>query len=244
MYKVLLNLKRILFNHLEFLDHCYYMSSFSESKALDLIAESAEDFVKHTNRQLVRIYPAASRTNSSNFSPFPYWSVGSQIVALNYQTECKEMRFYHGFFRRNGNCGYVLKPSHLTSNTLTAPLERDQSQKYLKIRVISGQHLPKVGDSENSIVDPYVTIKIMGHEADSFSSRTRVVTNNGFSPYWDEVFEFFLRAPEFAVICFTVKDSQIIGKSRFVGSYALPVLCLMPGKYLIDTVFINSCIFL
>lgn len=195
-----------------------------------MIAESANDFVKHTSRQLVRIYPAASRTASSNFSPFLYWAVGSQIVALNYQTDCKELRLYRGLFRQNGNCGYVLKPSYMIDSNVPFQLERETLQKYLKVRIISGQHLPKVGDFENSIVDPYVTMKILGHSGDTFASRTRVVTNNGFNPYWNESFEVFLRAPELAVICFTVKDSQRIGASRFVGSYALPVNCLSPGE--------------
>jgi hypothetical protein len=210
-------------------DECYHISSFSEGKASDLIAESADAFVKHTTRQLVRIYPAATRTTSSNFSPFPHWAVGSQIVALNYQTNSKEMRLYRGFFRQNGSCGYVLKPDYLINDKFPVALERDKLLKYLKVRIISGQYLPKVGDNENSIVDPYVTIKILGHSADTFTFRTRVVTNNGFNPYWNESVEVFLRAPELAVICFTVKDSQTIGASRFIGSYALPVNCLAPG---------------
>lgn len=210
-------------------DKCYHISSFSEGKALDLITESSEDFVRHTTRQLVRIYPAATRTTSSNFSPFPHWAVGSQVVALNYQTNSKEMRMYRGFFRQNGNCGYVLKPQYLINNTFPLPLQHDKLQKYLKVRIISGQYLPKVGENENSIVDPYVTIKILGHSADTFSFRTRVVANNGFNPYWDEAVEVFLRAPELAVICFTVKDSQTIGASRFIGSYSLPVNHISPG---------------
>lgn len=208
------------------------MSSFSEGKALDLIEESTADFVRHNSRQLVRIYPAATRTNSSNYCPFPYWLVGCQMVALNYQTDSKEMRFYRGLFRQNGNCGYVLKPDYLTDAGVPYPLPTgDQMKKYLKIKIISGQYLPKVGDSETSVVDPYVTIKIMGHGADSSASaRTRVVTNNGFNPYWNETFEFFLRAPELTVVCLTVKDSQMIGKSRFIGSYSLPVAHIMPGN--------------
>ncbi|EFX76852.1 hypothetical protein DAPPUDRAFT_54889, partial [Daphnia pulex] len=217
------------FSHSLNKDQCYHISSFSESKASDLIAESADAFVKHTTRQLVRIYPAATRTTSSNFSPFPHWAVGSQIVALNYQTNSKEMRLYRGFFRQNGSCGYVLKPDYLINDKFPVALERDKLLKYLKVRIISGQYLPKVGDNENSIVDPYVTIKILGHSADTFTFRTRVVTNNGFNPYWNESVEVFLRAPELAVICFTVKDSQTIGASRFIGSYALPVNCLAPG---------------
>lgn len=34
-----------------------------------------------------------------------------QLVALNYQTPDRPMWLNHGFFQRNGKCGYVLKPS-------------------------------------------------------------------------------------------------------------------------------------
>lgn len=196
------------------------------------MTESSQEFLRHTNRHLIRIYPIATRTNSSNFSPFSYWEVGSQIVAMNYQTSSKEMRLYRGFFIQNGNCGYVLKPGYLLRNNADAlPLECQRPlPQYLKVKIISGQSLPKVGDKETSVVDPYVTIKVLGHSADTFSSRTGVIANNGFNPYWNETFEVFLQTPDLAVICFTVKDSQTMGPSRFVGSYALPVKCMRTGK--------------
>lgn len=58
------------------------MFSLSERKALELAAESKTLFIRHTQRQLVRIYPAGSRTNSSNYSPFPFWFAGCQIVGI------------------------------------------------------------------------------------------------------------------------------------------------------------------
>ena len=33
-----------------------------------------------------RIYPKGTRLDSSNYNPVPFWNVGSQLVALNYQT--------------------------------------------------------------------------------------------------------------------------------------------------------------
>lgn len=33
-----------------------------------------------------RIYPKGTRVDSSNYSPQPFWNVGCQMVALNYQT--------------------------------------------------------------------------------------------------------------------------------------------------------------
>lgn len=202
------------------------MSSFSESDAANLINDSLCDFIRHTKRQLVRVYPSASRACSSNYSPFPFWSAGAQIVALNFQTNSKEMRFYRGFFQSNGNCGYVLKPSSLIGNE---NYQECLMEKRLKISVISAQRLPKTSVDSASIVDPYVTIKIQS-DVDTLEGRTRVVANNGLNPLWNETFEFVIKSPEMAVVCFTVKDKQSVGRSHFVGSYALPVRCIKPGN--------------
>lgn len=35
---------------------------------------------------LSRVYPKGQRIDSSNYNPIPFWNVGAQIVALNYQT--------------------------------------------------------------------------------------------------------------------------------------------------------------
>jgi hypothetical protein len=55
------------------------MSSFSEAKANNLIETAGAAFADYNKRQLSRIYPAGSRTSSSNFNPVDYWSVGCQI---------------------------------------------------------------------------------------------------------------------------------------------------------------------
>ena len=210
---------------------CYHISSLSEGRASELIENSAADFIRHTERQLVRIYPAATRAGSSNFNPFPYWDVGCQIVALNYQTNRKEMRMYRGRFRENGDCGYVLKPAYLTDGSDAACLRDRETilRKYFKVRIVSGQQLPKADDDSEDILDPYVSLKIQGHPADTFKFKTKHVSNNGFSPYWNETVETFIRVPELAVVCFTVKDRRAISSNRFIGSYALPFNSLMPG---------------
>lgn len=53
------------------------------------------------------------RYDSSNYNPVPYWTVGCQMVALNYQTPGLPMQLNLGKFRDNGGCGYVLKPPEL-----------------------------------------------------------------------------------------------------------------------------------
>lgn len=45
-----------------------------------------KDFLQYNRKALSRIYPKGQRVESSNYDPFPLWSVGCHMVALNYQT--------------------------------------------------------------------------------------------------------------------------------------------------------------
>ena len=64
-----------------------------------------------TERQFVRTYPKGTRFDSSNYDPMPMWRCGVQMVSLNFQYPDTFMHLNQGFFRRNGGCGYVLKPA-------------------------------------------------------------------------------------------------------------------------------------
>lgn len=44
------------------------------------------NLVKHCRNHLVRVYPKGMRVNSTNYEPHRYWSAGTQLVAINWQT--------------------------------------------------------------------------------------------------------------------------------------------------------------
>jgi phosphatidylinositol phospholipase C gamma-1 len=72
------------------------ISSFSEIKAEKLMLYEPKFFLWYHQVMLSRLYPKATRMDSSNYSPMPFWNVGSQIVALNYQTPGSFLeRFLH-----------------------------------------------------------------------------------------------------------------------------------------------------
>jgi hypothetical protein len=64
-------------------------------------------------RQLSRIYPRATRLESSNYMPQVFWNAGCQMVALNYQTLDLGMQLNLGIFEYNSRCGYLLKPDFM-----------------------------------------------------------------------------------------------------------------------------------
>lgn len=86
------------------------MLSLSETKHEEM-QEMAAKVVEYTNHHLMRIYPKGLRVDSSNYNPMPFWILGAQLVALNYQTDGRAMWVNNCRFRANRQCGYVLKPA-------------------------------------------------------------------------------------------------------------------------------------
>ncbi|XP_049912536.1 1-phosphatidylinositol 4,5-bisphosphate phosphodiesterase delta-1a isoform X2 [Epinephelus moara] len=213
----------------------YEMSSFKESKAFNLADTSGTAYVHHNMDKLSRIYPAGSRTDSSNYNPVPMWNVGCQIVALNFQTPSKEMQLNQGRFLPNAFCGYILKPEFLRDlssqfdpNTLSRGpwLKR----KTFNVMVISAQQLPKVNkDKHKSIVDPLVRVEIYGVPADNATKETHYIENNGFNPMWNKSFKFDIHVPELAMLRFVVEDYDSTSQNDLVGQYCLPLTSVQNG---------------
>ncbi|KAM3607652.1 uncharacterized protein V6R79_011356 [Siganus canaliculatus] len=222
------------FEHARSQAKCYEMSSFSESKAKKLTKETGADFVQYNTRQLSRIYPSGLRTDSSNYNPQELWSVGCQIVALNFQTAGLEMDLNDGLFRQNGGCGYVLKPDFMRDSNTQFSLEKPEERAgyrplRLSIQVISGQQLPKVNQKEGSIVDPLVRVEIYGAPQDQAKEETNHINNNGFNPLWNETLNFVVHTPELALVRFVVEDYDKASRNDFIGQFTLPFTCIQEG---------------
>ncbi|XP_063159380.1 1-phosphatidylinositol 4,5-bisphosphate phosphodiesterase delta-1 isoform X1 [Candoia aspera] len=210
------------------------ISSFNESKALKLAQESGIDFIHYNVRHLSRIYPAGWRTDSSNYNPVEMWNMGCQIVALNFQSRDSEMDVHQGRFQENGFCGYVLKPEFLRDeqskfNPKSIMEGPWYNPKKFQVKIISGQQLPKVNKSKNSIVDPRVIVEIHGVPRDNGKKQTKVIDNNGFNPAWNETFEFEVDVPQLALVRFAVEDFDASTKNDFIGQFAAPFTSLKRG---------------
>ncbi|KAG8222263.1 hypothetical protein J437_LFUL001461 [Ladona fulva] len=209
----------------------YEMSSFPETKAEKLIClQENKFFLKYHQHQFSRVYPKGQRIDSSNYNPVPFWNSGCQMVALNYQTPDKAMQLNQAKFRENGYCGYLLRPDFMFRdefdpcypNTLVGvePLA-------LSIRVIGARHLSKTGRGTAS---PYVEVEVIGAEFDSgVKLTTKPIADNGFNPVWNDICDFDVLNPHFALLRFLVQDEDMFGDSNFIGQATYPVLCLRTG---------------
>ncbi|XP_031422621.1 inactive phospholipase C-like protein 2 [Clupea harengus] len=211
------------------------MCSFNEVDANRFANEFPEDFVGYNKRFLSRVYPTPMRIDASNMNPQDFWKCGCQIVAMNYQTPGLMMDLNLGWFRQNGNCGYVLRPAIMREEvSYFSANARDSlpgvSAQLLHIKVISGQNLPKPRGSaaKGDVVEPYIYVEIHGIPADCAEQRTKTVSQNGDNPIFDESFEFQINLPELAALRFVVLDDDYIG-DEFIGQYTIPFECLQPG---------------
>ncbi|XP_044305306.1 inactive phospholipase C-like protein 2 [Varanus komodoensis] len=209
--------------------------SFNEVLATKYANENPGDFVNYNKRFLARVFPSPMRIDSSNMNPQDFWKCGCQIVAMNFQTPGLMMDLNIGWFRQNGNCGYVLRPaimreevSFFSANTKDSV--PGVSPQLLHVKIISGQNFPKPKGSgaKGDVVDPYVYVEIHGIPADCAEQRTKTVHQNGDNPIFDESFEFQINLPELAMVRFVVLDDDYIG-DEFIGQYTIPFECLQTG---------------
>jgi len=140
---------------------CTDMHSFSELKVSKLTKDPANVplWRKYNLDHLSRTYPAGGRVDSSNYNPIAAWSLGCQMVALNFQTDDSAMVLNDGRFRENGGCGYVLRPRS------TFPMNEDRNsckgRVMLRIRVLAAACLPKPnGDIAGEVIDPFVVVRV------------------------------------------------------------------------------------
>ncbi|XP_030918357.1 1-phosphatidylinositol 4,5-bisphosphate phosphodiesterase eta-2 [Geospiza fortis] len=213
----------------------WQVSSFSETKAHQILQQKPAQYLRFNQHQLSRIYPSSYRVDSSNYNPQPFWNAGCQLVALKYQSEGRMLQLNRAKFSANGNCGYVLKPNCMCQGVFNPNSEDPlpgQLKKQLVLRIISGQQLPKPRDSmlgdRGEIIDPFVEVEVIGLPVDCFKEQTRVVDDNGFNPMWEETLVFTVHMPEIALIRFLVWDHDPIGRD-FIGQRTIAFSSMMPG---------------
>jgi phosphatidylinositol phospholipase C, delta len=212
-----------------------HMHSIGESKITKILNKSNENgalWRTYNEHHMTRTYPAGSRVDSSNYNPLLAWSVGCQLVALNFQTNDTPLILNDGLFRQNGGCGYIQKPVFPVTGT-GEPVLR------LSLRILSGSCLPKPrGAKKGETIDPFVQVSlhdIMTSATTGVSSyvsqahATSSVTDNGFCPVWDEPCkDFLVYSPHIAMLQFVLRETDIALHDE-VGYAAIPLNCLRPG---------------
>ncbi|KAG5212465.1 hypothetical protein JEQ12_014894 [Ovis aries] len=68
------------FHHSNLYQQFNESNSIGESQARKLTKLAAREFILHTRKFITRVYPKATRADSSNFNPQEFWNVGCQMA--------------------------------------------------------------------------------------------------------------------------------------------------------------------
>ena len=168
-------------------------------------------------------------------------------MAINYQTEDDQYGYNCARFSDNGGCGYVLKPEFLRDPSISysthEPSGLDMTSFLtwkICIRIFGGFFIPRPKSGEYS--NPYVLLRVRGHDSDKSDFETEHVTNNGMNPVWNEDFSFECKVPELAFLEFKVKHLDIgnclLPKSKSpndeeLAEFCAPFTSILEGTYLL-----------
>ena len=216
-----------------------HVHSFAEG-VLDQMAkknvqEHTQSLKRFTSTHLCRSFPSwkdFGTTSQLNSDPLFQWSLGCQLVSLNYGTFDEQLIKADGRFRKNGSCGYALKPEFIRS---TDGLQ--EKPESWKIQVLSGNCIPqpgsKTGTSGVACINPLVKINVYGGDLEKRKGehKTKVVKKNGLNPVFDDLDGFIFKAtnPSLAILSFVVCHHSEEGSEEFIASAAMPVACIREG---------------
>ncbi|KAG9520512.1 PLC-like phosphodiesterase, partial [Aureobasidium melanogenum] len=118
-----------------------HVFSLSESKIIEMHKRDHSALFRHNKRFLMRVYPKGIRVSSSNLDPAPFWRMGAQVVALNWQYINAATMLNQAMFHGTG--GWVLKPDgyrsfHRAQSQITA---LDRGKLDLTIELLAGQDI-------------------------------------------------------------------------------------------------------
>lgn len=198
----------------------FHIQSYTETKVEEFAGKCPVEFTCQNMRMMSRIYPKGSRINSSNYDPMLSWTLGCQVVALNYQTWDEPLRLNDGFFQRNARCGYVLKPDYLRSPSALATWKPKPA--HVALTVICGAQIPKPENSaKGEVIDPYVVVRVFDgvNRKPVEVCRTPVVDDNGFTPVWQTKASFEVKNPELGVLAFDVFDKDLELDDRICAAF-------------------------
>lgn len=220
----------------------HHLINVSESGLGPHLTANSAAIAKHNAHHLMRVYPKGTRISSRNLAPIPFWSVGAQICALNYQRFGAPLQLNEALFA--GTAGYVLKPA-----ALRAGGERRQhlKKRRLKLYVAGASDVPLVPkDKEVDSLKPYLTCTLVHADAEGtdeikIKKKTGVYKPHrlGFlhrhasppqtDPLWDEELEWEYEDDELVFLRLFIKSDESFSSNPILALAAVRLLYVSSG---------------
>jgi hypothetical protein len=200
------------------------------TKAVDATSSRQRAKLVTESRDAALFFCFPESDASENMSPFHAFSLGVSMFGMNYQTFDEPMRHYDQFFRLNGRCGYVLKPTYLR---VRGVLPGNQPFRYT-VRVLMGTQLPGPEIDRKNHNTRWKVIVSLDSPPDIHTSEghseyaTSAQTSERSMPYWNEGFQFDVCNVALSMLTLRVVDEEPDFNNE-VAEAAIPLAGLRMG---------------
>ncbi|ORX95217.1 PLC-like phosphodiesterase [Clohesyomyces aquaticus] len=220
----------------------HHLINVSETGLKAFLPAKATHIARHNSQHLMRVFPKGTRISSKNLSPVPFWGIGAQICAMNWQTFGAPMQLNEALF--SGSDGYVLKPAALRGGG-SGNLNTGRKKKLrLHIAGATDVPIPPKRDADHEI-KPYLTCTLVHpndldnsppkrktapykphHKVTSFLHRDNPPATD---PLWKETLEWEYEDNELVFLRLLIKSDDSFASNPTFSVAALRVLYAAEG---------------
>ncbi|KAI3332241.1 1-phosphatidylinositol-4,5-bisphosphate phosphodiesterase [Xylariaceae sp. AK1471] len=218
----------------------HHLINVSETGLQALLPANSEKIARHNSQHLMRVFPKGTRISSQNLMQAPFWGVGAQICAMNWQTFGGSMQLNEAMF--SGTEGYVLKPAALRTGG-SGQLNTGRRKK-MRLHVAGASDVPVPQDYDADEIKPYVTCSLV-HPGNIDGNHQKRKTQHyrkhklkfihkgenppPTDPIWDETLEWDYDDNELVFLRILVKDDVSYAENPIYAVTAVRLLYVAPG---------------
>ncbi|KAI1342486.1 PLC-like phosphodiesterase [Xylariaceae sp. FL0016] len=218
----------------------HHLINVSETGLMAHLPAASEKISRHNSHYLMRVFPKGTRISSKNLRLLPFWGIGAQICALNWQTFGASLQINEALF--SGTEGYVLKPAALRqggSGKLTTG-----RKKKLILHIAGASDVPFPQDADKDSGKPYVTCQLLhpdtlkgDHEkrkTEGYKQHKMGFMHRGENPLrtdpiWDETLEWEYDDNELVFLRILIKSDVAFAGNPTFAVAAVRLLYVQPG---------------
>ncbi|KNG47800.1 PLC-like phosphodiesterase [Stemphylium lycopersici] len=218
----------------------HQLINVSESGLRTHLSANSAKIARHNAHHLMRVYPKGTRISSKNLAPVPFWGIGAQICALNWQTFGASSQINEALFAGSG--GYVLKPAALRAGG-SGKLSTGNRKK-LRLHVAGATDVPLPGDREHEDIKPYLTCtlvhpndlnnmppkrKTAGYKPHKLTGFLHKDNSPANDPVWKEVLEWEFEDNELVFLRMLIKSDDSFARNPIFAVAAVRLMYVTPG---------------
>ncbi|KAH9886809.1 PLC-like phosphodiesterase [Xylariomycetidae sp. FL2044] len=219
----------------------HHLINVSETGLAAHLPAASEKIARHNAQHLMRVFPKGTRISSANLKQVPFWGVGAQICAMNWQTFGASMQLNEAMF--SGTDGYVLKPAALRAGG-DGRLAGRRKRLRLHVAGASDVPVPPDHDDDEDEIRPYVTCSLVRpddlenkppkRKTSPYKQHRLGFLHRGENPLrtdpvWDEVLEWEYDDNELVFLRLFVKSDVSFAANPVFAVAAVRLLYVVPG---------------